>query len=55
MSAVEVENQREAMMRQASEVALEEIYHLGDINERAIAVGLTEAYSEAIRESVPSP
>lgn len=38
-----------------TEISLEEIYRLGNITERAIAAGLTEAYSEAIREGVPSP
>ncbi len=36
-----------------SDVSLEEIYRLGDITERAAAVGLTDAFSEAIRQGLP--
>lgn len=35
--------------------SIEELYRLGNITERAQAVGLTEGYSEAIREGVPTP
>jgi hypothetical protein len=38
-----------------TDMSIEELYRLGDITERARAVGLTEAYSEAIRDGVPTP
>ncbi|WP_223428759.1 lipoprotein N-acyltransferase Lnb domain-containing protein [Tateyamaria pelophila] len=36
-------------------VTLEELFLLGDVTERATAVGLNEGYSAAIREGVPAP
>lgn len=38
-----------------TDVSLQELYSLGAINERAIAIGLNEDYSAAIRDGVPSP
>jgi hypothetical protein len=38
-----------------TEVSIEELYRSGDTRERAEATGLTEAFSEAIREGVPRP
>ena len=43
------------MGRMNTDLAIEDIYRLGDITERAKAVGLTKEYSEAIREGVPTP
>ncbi|AXI48792.1 hypothetical protein C1J03_06890 [Sulfitobacter sp. SK012] len=38
-----------------SDVSIEELYHLGDITERALANGLTDNFSTAIRKDVPMP
>ena len=38
-----------------TDLTIEELYRLGDITERAKAVGLVEGYSEAIRVDVPRP
>ncbi|MGI1661733.1 DUF4105 domain-containing protein [Palleronia sp. KMU-117] len=39
----------------ATDVSIEELYRLGDISERARSEGLTENYSQAIRDGVPTP
>ena len=38
-----------------TDLTLEELFLLGDITDHANAVGLTDAYSAAIREGVPNP
>jgi hypothetical protein len=39
----------------ATNVSIGELYRLGDVSERARAEGLTEGFSEAIRDGVPTP
>ena len=39
----------------ATDVSIEELYRLGDISERAGAEGLTQRFSDAIRNGVPRP
>ena len=38
-----------------TDLTIEELYRLGDITERAKAIGLIKGYSLAIRNGVPTP